>query len=144
MVRYEDIKISPKEAIEIYLEKYPETIVDELELKLKSNSYLYEVEGYDEEKKYEIYIDPVDGTIIEIKKKLFRGKHKEIKKENTAKIDEILTKTLEDAGEGASIHEWLIEIEDGLLEFKIRVNLGDGSQLRYNYDLDSARLINKV
>lgn len=144
MVRYEDIKITPAEAIEIYLKRYPNTIVDEIELKLKSNSYLYEVEGYDDEKKYEIYIDPSDGTVVEIKKKLFRGRHKEISKENTAKIEEMLANALEDAGESASIYEWLLEIEDGMLEFKIRVKLKDGMEVRYIYDLASGRLIKKI
>lgn len=144
MVKYEDIVLSPGDALDIYKEKYPDTRVKEIELKLDSASYIYEVEGHDDEKECEIYIDPSDGTILEVREKFFRGTHRQISRENTEGIKDMLAKALEDAGGKSYIHEWLLEIEDGILELKISVRFQDGQEIRYMYDLAKGKLINKV
>lgn len=143
MVKYEDIKISPSDAFEIYMEKYPKTKVKEVELELKSNSYVYKIKGYDDEKKYEIYVDTANGSITQTKEEIFQGKHRDIDKKNTEKIQELVDKALKDSGENSEINEWSLEIEDRSLELKVKINLENQDKIEYKYDLDSGELVKK-
>lgn len=143
MVKYEDIKLTPSDALDIYTEKYPNTTVKEIELEVKSNSYVYEVEGYDDQKIYEILIDPMDGTVLEVKEKLHQRMYKEIDKESTEKIEDLVNKTLQSAGENSRLHEWSLELEDGLLEFTVYLKLEDNKTVKYKYNLHSGELIKK-
>lgn len=143
MVNYEDIKLSPSDALDIYTEKYPNTTVKEIELELKSNSYIYEVEGYDDQKIYEIHINPTDGTIIEIKEKIHQRMYKDINKESTDKIEDLVNKALENAGANSKLHEWSLEVDDGVLEFTVYIKLEDNKTEKHKYDLHSGELIKK-
>ncbi len=143
MVKYKDIKISPSDAFELYMEKYPKTKVKEVELELKSNSYVYKIKGYDDEKKYEIYVDPANGTITQTKEKIFKGKHKDINKKNTDEIQELVDKALKESGKNSEINEWSLEIEDGILELKVKIKLENQDIVEYKYDIDSGELMKK-
>ncbi len=143
MVKYEDIKLTPSQAFEIYMERYPNSTVKEVELDTKSNSYIYKVKGYDDEKKYKAYIDPVNGTITKVKEKLCKGNYKEITKSSTDKIQELVDKSLRDAGEGSRLDEWSLELEDGMLELEVEVKLKNGDDLEYEYNLATGELIKK-
>ncbi|MGO1469663.1 MAG: PepSY domain-containing protein [Tissierella sp.] len=143
MIRYEEIKLTPSEAFQVFVEKYPNTTVKEVELDTKSNSYVYKVEGYDKEKRYKLYINPVDGSILELKEKLRKGSHIELTKINTEKIQDLVDSALKDAGEGSVIDEWSLEIEDGMLELKVEIDLKDGEDVEYKYNLETGELIKK-
>ena len=53
-VAYEDIKLTPGEALNIYVKKYPNVKANKLALDFDRGSYVYEVEGYDDSNKYEL------------------------------------------------------------------------------------------
>lgn len=141
MLKYEDIKLSPSDALDLYLERYPRAIVKEIELEKKSNSYVYELEGHDDEMEYEIYVDAIEGNIIETKEKLLKGNYKDIARESTDKIGEIIDKALREAGENSELYKWSLEIEDGMLELEVKVKLEDGRTIDYKYDLGRDELI---
>lgn len=143
IVKYEDIKLSPGEALKVYMEKYPETTVKEVDLELKSNSYVYEIEGYDEEKTYEIYVDPVNGNILETKEKLSKRIYKEINEDNVSKIQDIVDKALKDSGENSKLYKWSLELENGVLELDIKINLQNGEEVEYKYNSATEKTIKK-
>ena len=143
MVKYEDIKLSPSDAFDIYMERYPNSTVKEVELDKKSNSYIYKIKGYDDEKRYKAYIDPMDGTITKVKEKLSKGNYKEISGSSTQKIKELVDKSLQDAGEGSVLDEWSLELEDGMLELEVEVKLKNGDDIEYEYNLATGQLLKK-
>lgn len=142
-VKYDDIKLTPSDALNVYVEKYPETVVKEIELELKSNSYIYKVEGYDKEKEYKIYVDPVDGVITKTTEKISKRMYSDISKENTDKIGEILDRVLGEAPENSEIDKWSLELEDGELELDVRLNLENGESLEYRYKFARDELLRK-
>lgn len=143
MVKYEDIRLSPSDAFDIYIKRYPNSTVRELELDKKSKSYVYKVKGYDDEKKYKAYIDPMDGTITKVKEELTKGNYKEISQASTQKIKELVDKSLEDAGQASVLDEWSLELEDGMLELEVEVKLKNGDHIEYEYNLATGELLKK-
>lgn len=143
MVRYEDIKLTPSDALEIFLKEYPGRNVKKIELDRKSHSYVYKVKGYDDEKKYKLYINPDDGSIIELKEKINRKIIKDLNKDNTEKIQNLVDKSLKDAGEGSILDEWSLEMDKGLLILEVEIDLKNGNDVEYLYDLESEKLLKR-
>lgn len=143
MVRYENIKLTPSDALEIFLKEYPGRNVKKIELDRKSHSYVYKVKGYDDEKKYKLYINPDDGSIIELKEKINRKIIKDLNKDNTEKIQNLVDKSLKDAGEGSILDEWSLEMDKGLLILEVEIDLKNGNDVEYLYDLESEKLLKR-
>lgn len=143
MEKYERVKITPTEAMEIYLEKYPDTTVKEVELELKSGQFVYEVEGYDDEQEYELKIDSINGNILEVEIEYYRGIEQRITKEATDKIEPLVEKALKEAGEGTALYEYELDIENRRFVLEVKMTLADGQYANYKYDVDTGDLIRK-
>lgn len=141
MKNFEEITLSPSEAFDIYMEKFPNTVVKEVELKV--DQLIYEVEGYDEERKYELDIDAKSGHILEIEIKFFKGTYNQITREVTEKINPLVKQALEDAGEGSQLYEYELDIEDRRLELEVKITLANGQYANHKYDLDTGELIRR-
>lgn len=143
MAAYSDVKLTPTEALNIYLEKYPNAYIKEVELELKSGRFVYEVEGYTDNEKNELYIDSSNGDILEIKTQFFRGRYDRITPEATDQIVPLVEKALTDAGEKSKLYEYELEVEDLRLELEVKITLADGNYANYKYDLGTGELIRK-
>lgn len=143
MEKYERVELTPSEALDIFVEKYPNAIVKEVELELESGRFVYEVEGYDDEKEYELEIDSITGDILEIETKFFKGNYERITREATDKIEPLVQKALEEAGEGTALYEYELDIEDRRLELEVKMTLANGDYANHKYDLDTGELIRK-
>lgn len=143
MTAYEDVKLTPTEALNIYLEKYPDAYIKEVELELKSGRFVYEVEGYTDNEKNELYIDSNNGNILEMKTQFFRGRYDRITPEATDQIIPLVEKALADAGEGSQLYEYELEVEDLRLELEVKITGANGVYLNYKYDLGTGELIRK-
>lgn len=143
MDAYENVKLTSTEALNIYLDKYPNAYIKEIELELKSGRFVYEVEGYTDNEKNELYIDPENGNILEMKTKFFRGRYDRITPEATNQIEALVDKALKDAGEGSKLYEYELEVEDLRLELEIKITGPTGEYLNYKYDLGTGELIRK-
>nr|WP_300004973.1 PepSY domain-containing protein [Tissierella sp.] len=143
MVRYEDIKLTPANAFEIFMEKYPNAKIKKVELDTKSSSYVYKVKGYDEEKEYKLYINPVDGNIVKLKEKIQKQGPKDLTKNGLEKIQALVDKSLQDAGDGSRVDEWELEVDKGILILEVEVELKGGKEIEYKYNLESGELIRK-
>lgn len=143
MSAYENVKLTPTEALKIYLEEYPEAYIKEVELELKSGVFVYEVEGYTNNEKNELYIDSANGNILEKKTKFFRGRYDRITPEATDQIEALVDKALTDAGSGSKLYEYELEVEDLRLELEVKITGPSGEYLNYKYDLGTGDLIRK-
>ena len=141
MVKYEDIKLSPTQALNLYVEKYPNTTVKEVELEAKSKSYVYKVSGYDAEKEYKIDINPKSGVITKVTEKVSKGLYTYISGEHTDKIQALVDKTLSDVGTDSELIEYSLEIDDGLLELKVEVRQPNQDDMKFKYNLGTGELI---
>ena len=144
-VGYEDIKLTPEEAYDIYAKKYPNTKVYKLALDLQGGSYEYEVEGYDDTNKYELKIEPVDGKILkeEQEKRDNNDKKGEITLENVSKIQELMDKALKDAGNSYKVDQWELKSENDKSVFEIEVVDSNDNDIEYKYNINTMELIEK-
>lgn len=144
-INFEDIKITPEDTAKIFREKLPEVKLKDISLDNEKGSYLYKVSGQTEEAEYEIIIDPVTGEVL----KEFSEKDREfvdgfeILNEDLAKINPLVEKALENAGEGYSLYEWDIEVDDGRKELNIELKDTSGKDLEYKYDVETEKLLEK-
>lgn len=58
------IQVSQQSALNKFNEKYPDTKIKEIDLKLENNNYVYEIDGFDKTKEYSATIDANDGKLI--------------------------------------------------------------------------------
>ncbi|RKD25980.1 hypothetical protein BEP19_03380 [Ammoniphilus oxalaticus] len=143
-IQYEDIKFTPQQAYQAFLDQYPEAKVDEIELEPKNGSYQYEVEGYDEQSKYEIKFNPQDGSIMKQEQK--QEQHQKtgaISLDDVNKIQALIDQTLEDAGPEYRIFEWKLKMKNGKSIFEIEVVDEQHRDIEYKYDVAALTLIEK-
>lgn len=142
-ISFEDIKIKPDEAYKTFKDKFPDVKVSSIELKSDDNSYHYEVEGHDDNNEYELKINPVDGKIIKEEKDSKESKTGEISSEDIAKIEDLIKKATDDAGEDYKVDEWELKISDGKTIFEIELKDKDKMEKEYKYDVKTGELIKK-
>jgi uncharacterized membrane protein YkoI len=137
VVSYGEIVITPIEAFDIYREEYSNRLVKKIELDKYFDSYVYKVEGYDEVDEIEIKIDPVNGDIIDTDTELDIDLEDqgEITIANVEKIQELLDKSLLDAGAGTMVDEWTLEWDDGILQLEIDIDLPETGDIDYTYNI---------
>ena len=141
---YEDITLSPQDAVDKFMEAHPDSKVNEVTLDENLTDYQYKIEGYDDDNDYEVKINPVSGDIISDDEELIdldddKG---EITKDHISKIGTVADKAMEEAGDGAKMKEWSLEFDDGKLILEIELQK-DNNDLEYTYDLESEKLIEK-
>ena len=90
------IKIKPEEAFDIYMGKYPNTKVKKFELDTDYGLYVYEIKGYDNEKRYELKIDTTNGDLVkeDIDLDNDNDKQGEITRVDVEKVQAMVDKTL--------------------------------------------------
>ncbi|MGO1478216.1 PepSY domain-containing protein [Senegalia sp. (in: firmicutes)] len=145
-MKYEDITLSPQEAVDKFIESHADSKITEMQLDKNLNDYYYKIEGYDSDNDYEVKVNPVTGDIVSDDEDLIdldddddKG---EITKDHIAKIDSILDKAMNESGEGSNIKEWSLEYDDNKLIFEVEIEK-DNNDIEYTYDLESGELIEK-
>lgn len=133
---YEEIELTASDVIDLCLEKYPNFQVKEIELEQDSNTYIYEIEGFDGEKNYEIEIDPVSGKMLKIEEEISPKSYWEVSKAETDQVELIVERILTKAGENSKLHEWSLENEEGQSTLIVEVtveNKDDKMEYAYNF-----------
>lgn len=141
---YSAIAIKPEEAFDIYMEKYPATSVKEVQLDKDMGKYVYEIEGYDTEKEYEIKIDALDGTIlkkdadIEI---MDEYSLEEITRTDVEKVAALVDEALLEVGADAILDEWTLDVDDGRTLLEIEIERRGFDDIEYTYDVGTGKVI---
>lgn len=133
---YEDIKLTFVDAYNIYMEKYPDTKVKQVDLDQDYGNYVYEVEGYDGTKEYELKINPVTGDIIKEEIDSDDDKHYELTIADIEKVDGIIEKALKEAGEGFIIQDATVKNKKGSVEVEIELDKEGFGDVEYTYNID--------
>ena len=133
--------ITPMDAYDVYVENFPNTKVKKVQLKQISQTYVYEVEGFDDTKEHEVKINSQTGEITHKKSELDAGPHQEIPKDLLGNVTKLVDKALQEAGEQAVLDSWEVEDEHGTIVLDIEIDLPTGQDLDYKYNLATEELI---
>lgn len=137
---YNDIKFTPEEAFDKFMELHPEAKIESLDLDKGLMDYQYVVEGYDTENEYEVKINPVNGEVISDETEMAEldDENGEITKEHLAKVDSLIDKAKAEDASDSELDEWDISVDDGRVVIDIEIGT-----IKYSYDMDTEELIEK-
>ncbi|HIW21847.1 MAG TPA: PepSY domain-containing protein [Candidatus Dorea intestinavium] len=141
--KHENIKISVEEAFDMYLDKYPNTKINEIEFELEDDHYEYEIEGYDGNKEYELKINANSGEILEEDEDTEDEEQGELKRDDLGNVDKYLKEALADAGDGFWLDEYELKVKSNYTKFDIEVKNDKGDKIKYKYDFNSGELLKK-
>ena len=91
-------------------------------LKEKGGKYLYEVEGFDDTKEYEVDIDAESGEVLNKKEENDSGSHEAINTDGIITPKEAMSIALKEADEGAFVTDWELEVENGRTAYEIELD----------------------
>ena len=137
---YNDIKFTPEEAFDKFMELHPEAKIESLDLDKGLMDYQYVVEGYDTENEYEVKINPVNGEVISDETEMAEldDENGEITKEHLAKVDSLIDKAKAEDASDSELDEWDISVDDGRVVIDIEIGT-----IEYSYDMDTEELKEK-
>ena len=137
---YNDIKFTPEEAFDKFMELHPEAKIESLDLDKGLMDYQYVVEGYDTENEYEVKINPVNGEVISDETEMAEldDENGEITKEHLAKVDSLIDKAKAEDASDSELDEWDISVDDGRVVIDIEIGT-----IEYSYYMDTEELIEK-
>ena len=137
---YNDIKFTPEEAFDKFMELHPEAKIESLDLDKGLMDYQYVVERYDTENEYEVKINPVNGEVISDETEMAEldDENGEITKEHLAKVDSLIDKAKREDASDSELDEWDISVDDGRVVIDIEIGT-----IEYSYDMDTEELIEK-
>lgn len=137
---YNDIKFTPEESFDKFMELHPEAKIESLDLDKGLMDYQYVVEGYDTENEYEVKINPVNGEVISDETEMAEldDENGEITKEHLAKVDSLIDKAKAEDASDSELDEWDISVDDGRVVIDIEIGT-----IEYSYDMDTEELIEK-
>ena len=139
---YADIKVKPEEAFDTYMEKYPTTKVKKVQIDKEMGKYVYNVEGFEGNKEYELKIDPIDGTITKEHMETDDDMDDmEITRVNVEKVMAIVDKAIAEAGEGAKLEEWTIDMDDGKTKLDVEIDKKGFDNVEHTYDVETGELV---
>ena len=137
--------INPVAAFDLYMEKYPTTKLRKIQLDNDRGLYSYKLNGYENGMEYEFKLNAINGDIIneESKNENDLNKDGEITKENIENIEEYVNKVLQEAGENSTLDEWTLKAKSGRPLLEVEVDLANGNDIEYTYDIKTGELVEK-
>lgn len=139
---FANFRITPEGAFDIFMEKHPDATVDKMQVEKSMGNFLYKVEGYDEMREYETEIHPLTGEITKDDNEADNDMDgMELTRPLIEKVTAIVDKAIADAGEGALLHEWTLEMDDGIAELEVEIDKKGLGQVEYTYNAETGKLI---
>ena len=136
-----DLKIKPEQAFDIFMEKYTGAKITKVQLDEDSGNYTYEVKGFVDNTEYEIDINSMDGTIIKEEMETDDQPDPEITRLQVEKVLALVDKALTDAGEGARLDEWTLEVEDGIAKLEVEYDRDGFDDEERTYNVETGELL---
>lgn len=139
---YASLTLQPEEAFDIYQDKYPNATITQIQLDKDMGSYVYKVEGFEGTMEYELKIDPMDGAIL--KEDIDTEDDMDdlaITREHVEKVMALVDQALADAGDGAMLEEWTLDMDDGIAKLDIDLDKTGMDDEERTYNVDTGELI---
>lgn len=139
------IAIHAEEAINIFLEKYPEAKIDELSFEKEGSTFYHKIEGYDGSSEYELVIDAKDGSIIkeEVDGDDDDDDNEALNLDLVKDIQSLIDMALADAGSDYYFKSYDVDYDDGINKLEVELKKESGEDLEYKYNLETKELIEK-
>lgn len=141
--KYREIKVTTKEAYDIFLENLTDAKIKEMKLDYDNKAYYYDVEGYNDHSEYELKIDAQTGEVVKKERENKESNTKEISLSHIEKIDGFVEKAIEDSKESFDHIEWTAKIKNGKAILEIEVDKDNENDVDYIYDLETGKLLEK-
>lgn len=138
---YADLKIKPEQAFDIFMEKYPDAKITKIRLDEDDKTYTYELKGFINNTEYEIDINPMDGTIIKEEMEDDDDSDPEITRSQVEKVLALVDKALTEAGEGARLDEWTLEVDDGIAKLEVEYDRDGFDDEERTYNVETGELL---
>lgn len=145
-VNYADIKLSPEDAYNKFMDAHADAKITEIKLDTEDEYLAYKVEGYNEKNELEMRIDAVSEEVKKEETDELDEEDKEDKEDKVitdtdiSKVADLIDKGMNKADSDLKFKKWSLEESDGILEFEIE--FGDNKEdIEYSYDLDSGELL---
>lgn len=138
-----NIKYAANQIYDLFLEDYDGVKVTQIELSAKNESYIYEVEGYDESFEHESKYDAKTSEMTSYEKDDLDDHYNDLSKDGFENIEGLIDMSLDDAGEGYFFEEYSIKAKDGFTKIEIEVKNESDHDIEYEYDLNTKELIEK-
>lgn len=141
---YEDITIMPEEAFDIFIEEYPDVKITEFKLDKELRKYVYKIEGYTDNDEYDVEIDPFTGDFLDVKieKDLDDDREAiEITRAHIEKITSLVDEALDNSEADSHVKEWVVEVDDGIIELEIEIDQKAFDDVDYIYNLETGQLL---
>ena len=140
-----DFKVSLDEfdIFDKFVEEYQGVKVTEIELSLKNNAYVYEIEGMTSSEEIEAKYDANTGDLVQVERESYDGNKNILVREDLNQVKEFFNLVFDDAGEAYHLKEWTLKDKNGkkIIEFEV-VN-EDNNEIEYKYDYETKELIEK-
>lgn len=143
------LKVSTEDAIQRYRETYPDTDITSISLEYKLGRPIYQIEGVDDTKEYELTINADTNDILQQQDENLNHDDQNKRQEEALQLDGILNadKIAEIAHSNArgSVVEmeltkdlgttyWEVKLEDGKLETELKIDAQTGNTLEKEQD----------
>lgn len=138
------VNVNETEIYNNFLEAHDGVKVTELELSLKNNAYIYEIEGYDFAHEYEAEYNADTGELIELETdSLDSDEKEEFVKDDLAFIKIYFDKAFKDAGDNYYLKEWTLKHKNDMRILEIELLDENNQEIEYKYNIDTDELIEK-
>ena len=140
------VTLSAEDAAKTFTAKYAGVSIDEISFEMEEGSYVYEINGFDDTKEYDMAIDAADGSIIMDESENDRDDgDKAIDLALLKNVNELIESAKTDAGEGFYLDSYSIDVEDSgsITKIDIEVKNANGKDIEYEYNLETKELIKK-
>lgn len=140
------ITVSPADAIMKFNEKYPDVKIDEFSFGKENKTFIYEINGFDDNSEYEFEIDATDGTILKDKTEMDNtADNTAINLDLISEIQPLIDKSLTEAGSDFYLDSYSVEFErtGNFNKLDIELENSKGQDIEFEYNLDTKELIKK-
>ncbi len=141
-----NITVAPADAIAKFNEKYPDVKIDEFSFGKENKTFIYEINGFDDNSEYEFEIDATDGTILKDNTEMDNtADNTAINLDLINEIQPLIDKSLTEAGSDYHLDSYSVEFEKNGNFNKLDIELENskGQDIEFEYNLDTKELIKK-
>ncbi|MDO5714220.1 MAG: PepSY domain-containing protein [Tissierellia bacterium] len=126
----EGYPVSPKEAVEVFMEQFPNSQLTKIKLDHSDHGYVYKIEGVTQGEEHEVKVHALTKELVKVETEADdENKSGEVFEYNDKVIDwkEGMKNALEKIGATAYVKEWELSMENGKLVYEFDVKNDDNS-----------------